>query len=121
MATIAATVVHLDNIKTCKWETLVTGSLDGTPFKYPEFADRSIMVTGTWDTATLVIEGSNDGGASWDILQEPDGTDLSFTSGTPLKQVGELTEEIRPLASSTGTSTDLDVFLIARRTSTARQ
>ena len=115
MATIAVQkVAGADTIhaRTYLWEALVSGSLDGESIEIPDHADRSVQVVGTFDTATLTVQGSNDG-TNWETLSDPQGNAIAFTSAG-LEQILENTRFIRPLVSSVGGSTDLDVFLHVR-------
>ena len=77
MATIANVTTEVINTKQngitlhCIWEELVTGSLDGDAFVNPNFKYICIQVTGTFNTATLTLQGTNDTGAA--------GTETWFT------------------------------------------
>lgn len=116
MATIAVTKVSgADQIhsRTYLWEALVTGSLDGASIEIPDHADRSVQVVGTFDTATLTMQGSNDG-TNWATLTDPQGNAIAMTV-TGLEQILENTRFIRPLVSSVGATTDLDVYLHVRQ------
>lgn len=61
-------------------------------------ADRSVQFVGTV-TATIVIEGSNDGGTTYATLTDPLGTALSF-SAVGLSQISQFTGLIRPRITS---------------------
>jgi len=115
MATIAVQkVAGSDTIhaRTYLWEALVTGSLDGALIELPDHADKSVQVVGVFNTATLTLQGSNDG-INWETLSDPQGNAIAFTSAG-LEQILENTRFVRPLVSSVGASTDLDVFLHVR-------
>lgn len=116
MATIAvAKVAGADTIhaRTYLWEALVTGSLDGEPIELPDHADKSVQVVGTFDTATMAMQGSNDG-TNYESLTDPQGNAIEMTSAG-LEQILENTRFVRPLVSSVGASTDLDVYLHVRQ------
>ncbi len=129
MATITNVTTEVINSKQdgitlhCLWETLVTGSLDGDAFVNPNFKDICVQVKGTFDTATVTIQGTNDtaaaGGETWFTLTDgagiAAGNNLAFTAAGA-KRVYEIPYKIRPLVSSVGASTDLDVTLIASTT-----
>lgn len=84
----------------------------GAPFRQSFYSDKSVqIVAAAFGSATLVIQGSNDGN-NYVTLTDPQGSPLSFTSAG-LKAVSELTEYIRP-ATSGGTSTDVTVVMMAR-------
>jgi hypothetical protein len=71
---------------------------------------KSVQVLGTFGGATVVLQGSNDGGTTWAGLTY-DGTNaISFTAAG-LKQVWEHVEMIRP-SSSGGTGSDIDVIVV---------
>lgn len=126
MATIANVTTEIVNTKMngitlhCLWETLVTGSLDGDAFVNPNFKDICIQVKGTFDTATVTLQGTNDlTSETWFTLTDgagiAAGNNVVFTSAGA-KRIYEIPYKIRPLVSSVGASTDLDVTLIASTT-----
>ena len=94
------------------WEALVSGSLDGVSIVIPGRSDMCVQVVGTFDTATLTMQGSNDG-TNWATLTDPQGNDIAFTSAG-IEQILEKTRFVRPLVSSVGAGTDLDVYLYVR-------
>ncbi len=98
--------------RTFWWEALVTGSLDGAKVELPDHADCSVQVFGTWNTATLTFQGSNDG-INWLPLTDPQGNDVAGTDDF-LEQIVENVRYMRPLVTSVGASTDLDVYLHTR-------
>lgn len=80
------------------------------------YGDRSVQIKGTPDSATLVVQGSNDG-TNWFTLHEPDGTALSFTTDITagvLKQIAELTLYTQITTSGGGGSQSVSVVLIGR-------
>jgi hypothetical protein len=93
--------------------------LDTTPgpIALPEWADRSVQVTGTFNGGTLVVEGSNDG-TNWYTLNDPQGNALSFTTAK-IEQILEAVAFMRPRVSA-GAGVDLDVTFFLRRTSGMR-
>ena len=113
MATIAvAKVSAQDPDLAYLWAALVTGSLDGAAIEIPGRADMSVQVVGTFDTATLTMQGSNDG-TNWAPLTDPQGNAIAMTVAG-IEQILEKTRYIRPLVSSVGATTDLDVHLYVR-------
>ena len=117
MATIAvAKTSGQDPVLTYLWEAIIAGSLDGAPIALPDHADRSVQVVGTFDDATLTMQGSNDGGTTWATLTDPQGNDIAFVNAAGLKQITEFSGLVRPLASGGSGSEDLDVYLYARAT-----
>ena len=92
------------------WETI--GNADtGTGVSMAMMSDRSIQVTGTWGSATVVVQGSNDN-VTWLTLSDSQGNALSKTADF-VEQILEFTRYIR-VSSSGGTGTDLDATLFGR-------
>ena len=126
MATIANVTTEIVNTKQngitlhCLWEALVTGSLDGDAFVNPNFKDICVQVKGTPNTAILTMQGTNDTGAAgtetWATLTDGAGTDILFNNVVGSMQIHETPYKIRPLVSSVGGSTDLDVTIVASTT-----
>lgn len=121
MATINGVVTTIEgdgSALLCLWETLTNANTTGTPLAMMPWADRCVQVVGTFDSATVVIQGSNDG-TNWATLADPQGNALSFTA-TGLEAILELPRYIRPSTSGGGGSQDIDVYLVARRANTMR-
>ena len=96
------------------WETV--GDADqGIPAPAETFTDRSVQAVGTWDSATLVLQGSNDG-TNWTTLDDLQGNAISMTADG-LVGIAEPTKFIRPSTSGGQGSTDIDVyvFCVSRR------
>lgn len=113
MATVTATLLPSQTLtlSRVKWASL--GGADvGSAFEQADFMDRSVQVLGTFGGGTVVIQGSNDGGATWATLTDLQGNALSF-SAAGLKRVNELTQYIRPSVSG-GTGSAIDVYLHMR-------
>lgn len=80
-------------------------------------SDKTVQVTGTFGAGGSVqIEGSNDGGATWHVLNDPQGTALVFTAAKT-EAILENTQLIRPNVTAGDGTTLLNVLLI--ETSTA--
>jgi hypothetical protein len=94
------------------WETLTNGD-QGAPIEMPGWNVRSVQILGTFDTSTLVIQGSNDG-TNWATLNDLDGNALSFTA-VGFAGVREISRYIRPACTAGGGSTDIDVKLLLIR------
>ena len=101
------------------WETLTAANSDGSPVELVEWADRTIQVVGTFDSATLVWQGSNDG-SNWVTLSDAGGTAISTSAAAILTEVLEVPRYVRPSTSGGGGSQDLDVRLVARRSNNMR-
>jgi len=121
MADIAPTIIRSvdpDNGTTVKatWNALagVGGSNNvGVPVKFIGYADRCVEVRGTFDGATVVLEGSN-GGTAYYTLTNPAGSALSFTAAG-LKQVVERPQFVRPNVSNNGNNAAIVVDLVMCR------
>jgi hypothetical protein len=85
----------------------------GDAVKYPEFADRSVQVAGTFGGATVTWEGSNDG-TNYATLTDPQGNALSFIAAA-LAQILEVSQFGRPKVTG-GAGSALTITLVARRT-----
>jgi len=81
------------------------------PAPNAQFSDRSVQAVGTWGGATLVMQGSNDGGTTWANLQDAEGNAISFTAND-FKQLLEVSGHIRPSISGGDGTTDIDVHLV---------
>ena len=99
------------SLQVISWTGLTNGDT-GEAVRVSHWQDRSIQAIGTFDTSTLTIQGSNDGGTTWATLRDPSSTALTFAAAG-LKQVLEIVDLIRP-SSSGGAGTDIDVFLMMR-------
>ena len=114
MATITGVYTptgHPRSIK-LRWETLTESNTTGTAESITDFTDRSVQVIGTFGGSTVSLQGSNDGGTTWAILDDPQGTAISLTSAG-IAQIGTITELIRPIVVG-GTSVDVDVHVYGR-------
>jgi hypothetical protein len=90
------------------WETLTQADADGAGVRLMGNGDRTVQALGTFDSATLAIQGSIDG-ANWETLQDLEGNALTFAAAG-LKGILEAPPFIRPLLSG-GTTSDVDVLL----------
>lgn len=112
MAVIASTGTNLSGAlgkaAVAIWTPMATGDT-GAPLTNTSFSDRSVQVTGTFNAATVSIEGSNDG-TNYTVLTDTAGVALTFTA-TGIKQVLQVTRYIRPSVAA-GTATALTVTLL---------
>lgn len=104
-----------------KWEALTTTNDRGSPFEWPLGADVSVHCFGTFGSGgTIKLEGSNefdqpaDDAASWAVLDDIFGNELSMQA-EGLVPVGPVCRWIRPIVTAGDGTTDLDVFILARR------
>lgn len=116
MATINATKTFAGGSKdgsTLKFVWAFTGADTGTPVSFAEWADRSVQMSGTWNGATVTWEGSNDGGATYIPLTDPQGNAIAKTADS-IEAVTEVCELARPRVS-TGAVTAVTISVILRR------
>lgn len=121
MATVSYTLVPSTTLSLTmvKWLALTTTNADGAAIGLQDYQDRTVQVTGTLGTGGhLLIQGSNDGGATWNTLTDPLGNALDFTSALTgdkgMKQITELPALIRPFVSAGDGTTSLNVYLHMR-------
>jgi hypothetical protein len=88
-------------------------------WKLPEYSDKSIQVLGTFGGATVVLNGSNDGGVTFAGLNVPAGTAISIASAA-IKAVLENTEYVQPVASG-GTGQSLTIAMMFHLSQPLRQ
>ena len=110
MATIAKQVLTADGARSSRilWEALGDAD-DGEPQIIGEQPDGSIQFVGTFASATVVLEGTNDG-TNWITLRDDIGSSISLTSGD-LKMFLQRVWKVRPRTSG-GSGTDIDAYLI---------
>ena len=100
------------------WAAMANGD-DGTPVEKPDYADRSVQVTGTFGAAgTLALEGSNDG-TNYATLNDAQGNPIAITSAS-IKQIVEVTRYIRPRVTGGDGTTSLTATVIMRNVKTSR-
>lgn len=112
MATISPVITRLDingqRAFKVLWET-VTENDTCAAVELGSHTDRSVQVTGTFGSATAIVQGSNDGTNYVGLNALDDGAAWSNTAAA-LQGVMEATRYIRPSASG-GTGQDLDFTL----------
>jgi hypothetical protein len=114
MATVNPVITHIGDQdgSTMKFVWTITGTNDGAPMPFAQWADRSAHFVGTWAGGTVVWEGSNDGGVNWFTLTDAQAVAISKTADG-LEQIVEVTEYARPRATVSVTS--VVVSVVARR------
>jgi hypothetical protein len=89
----------------------------GVGVSIPGAVDKSVQMVGTWDGATISMQGSNDG-TTWFELNAVQNftTAISSTAdATPgIQQIGENTLWVRPLEASGSGSVVVTVYLLCR-------
>lgn len=79
----------------------------------PEYSDKSVHVSGTFDSASIAIQGSNDG-TNYCSLFDPSSTVIAITAATALKAILENTVYVKPLASGGGATQSVTVSMLCR-------
>lgn len=115
MADITPTEARLfDDNYTVTWETLTSSNTAGASWdpKKTEASIATAQFTGTFDSATAVLQGSNDG-TNWVTLKDMGASNVSFTSAG-YAEISTAFAYIRPSTSGGGGSQDIDCILVAR-------
>lgn len=115
-----ATITHVptdiktfgDHATLILWETLVNTD-DGSTVEAPGSSIRSIQIVGTFDTTTIVIEGSNDG-TNFVTLEDVENNAMSYTAAA-FASPRDVPRFIRPRITADGGSGDLDVHMLIGR------
>lgn len=111
MATIAITSTDRNSVNGATlvtWEAL--GDADqGAGYAMPYAADITVQAIGTFGSATVRLQGSNDG-TNWHGLTQKGGTTALTFTAAGLHSVNEMPAYIRPTTTG-GTGTDVDVIV----------
>lgn len=112
MATITPTENAAYNAKVWTWTGVSTAdtATEVEPGGQEAIA-ASVQMEGTWGSATVVLQGSNDG-TNWATLKDLSGSDISFTADG-MADFSSAALFIRP-SSSGGTADDVNVTLAMR-------
>lgn len=81
----------------------------GTAFDSYSLKDKTVQAAGTFASAVVTIQGSNDG-TNWSTLTDPAGNALTFSSAG-IKVILENPKQIRPTTSG-GSGSDIDVIFM---------
>lgn len=123
MATINPTITRVgNNVLKVVWATLTSADTSGAALDQvllADFADRSIQITGTFGTATLKFQGSNDE-SNFVSLTDPQGNAIEKTAAS-IEQVMENTLTVKPVVTTADGTTSLTVVLVARRTRSGKE
>jgi hypothetical protein len=96
-----------------KWLALANGDT-GQPYEGAELADRSVQFVGTPGVGgTFILEGSNDGGTTYNTLTDAQGSAISKTAGA-LSAVTELAGLVRPRVTAGDGTTSMNVYMLCR-------
>lgn len=92
---------------------LTTADPTGDAVAYHDFSDRTVQAFGTFGGATIEWQGSLDGGTTWVVLTDPQGTALTKTAAF-LEAVQEAVPLIRPKLTVVGVGATITAILYAR-------
>ena len=101
-----------ERVHICSWNSM-GGSDEGAPLAMPASNDRSVQVVGSFDGATVALQGSNDG-VNFSVLTDPQGISLNFNS-PKIEVITELTRFIKPVVSGGGPLCSVNVIVLVRK------
>ena len=102
---------HGSNVEKYFWETLTETNADGSPVTPAGLINGTVQVTGTFGSATVVLQGTCDG-TNWVTVEDNAGNAISLTAaGAADFSCNYLS--LRPFSSG-GTGQDVDVTMILR-------
>lgn len=109
MAVIQPTTTRAANKVTYLWET-VTNADTCSPLALQMAMLAQVQVAGTFDSASVAMQVSEDGGTTWTVLNDSAGTAIAITAagGAAFEAGGAL---IRPSPSGGSGSQDIDIRL----------
>ena len=93
------------------WAALANGD-SGDPVELASHTDRSVQFVGTFDTSTVVWEGSNDG-TNYVTLTDPQGNAISKAAAA-IEAISEMTRYMRPRCTAGGATTAIVTTLFAK-------
>ena len=92
-------------------EWLALGNESGVAFQNNSRPDRTLQINGTFDSATVVFEGSNDN-VNFLTLTDIDAAVISYTvAPTKMLLIRECPAWVRPTVSGGGGSVSINVYL----------
>lgn len=100
--TVALTTFPSKDAVQVNWSSMAKGQVSQAA-SIVGYSDMTIAVNGSFDTATVTVEGSNDG-TNWHTLSDPLGNPLTFTAGG-MKVIMENPFYIRISVNSAGAGT----------------
>lgn len=115
-ATVVGTTTQIDNknkgLHKTVWTPLTAANAVGDTAGPELGADRTVAVTGTFNSATVVIQGSLDG-TNFFTLNDFQGSAISCTAAC-LEGIAEFVPYIRPSTSGGGGSQSITVTIFYR-------
>ena len=115
MATVTPTPTRIREGESMLYAwTLTSSDTEGASIDAHEYGDRTVQIAGTFDGATVVLQGSNDG-TNWFSLTDPQGNAISKTTAA-METVMEVPLYTRGTSSGGGASQSVTISLFCRRT-----
>lgn len=112
MATISPDTVSTDNVPMVSWTGVSTAdTMTEYKVRGPAGEFASVQLTGTWGSATVVLQGSNDA-TTWFTLKDVAGSSISATANAYF-EFKTAAKFIKP-SSSGGTGDNVDVKVTLR-------
>ena len=105
--------LSLQNVRTMTWKKLSTTNTEGAAAIYPQYADRNVMVTGTFGGGSIKIEGSNDN-IKWFALTDMASSTISIIA-EGFKMIQENVLYVRPALVGGDGTTALKVIIVGRK------
>ena len=93
---------------------LTTANPDGAPVGSAEWADRTWQAVGTWGTAILALQGSNDGINWFSMSNAAGGVAIAITANLGVASI-ELPLMVRPVLTTVGIGAAVTVTCLMRR------
>jgi hypothetical protein len=92
--TITPNITGDQSVMSIAWTPLTSTNTAGTAVAYPQWRDRTVAITGAFDSCTVVLEGSIDG-TNYFTLTDPQGNAISKTAAA-MEAVTEMVRFVRP-------------------------
>lgn len=114
MADITAATNHQGDRDLVTWATLTSSDTAGSAYEPSRTRGSvaTVQFTGTFDSATAVLQGSNDG-TNWVTIKDMGASDVSLTAAG-YAEISTAFAYIRPSTSGGGGPQDIDCILVAR-------
>lgn len=114
MATVNEAAIDIGNLNGAvayAWTPLTAANAVGRAVDIGNYNKKSVAVFGTFDSATVVLQGTYDG-TNWFTLTNRAGTAVSFTSAGHM-QIDTRIKSVRPSSSGGGGSQSVTVQVMA--------
>lgn len=79
------------------------------------FADKTVQAVGVFGPGNIAVEGSNDAGANWFALTNPQGNTIAMTTPS-MQEITEIALWCRPHVTTGDGTTNVTVTMFLRKT-----